>query len=370
MGTLLAPSYNVPLVALSYFISVAGSFIALVAARRIVGPDGRINRYHAATAGLALGGIGAWSMHFIGMLALQLHVGVSYSMLETLTSLVAAAVATAVALAYVAAAPRRIVRLLVAGFLLGMGIVVMHYLGMLGMRFGGFIEWSYSTIGLSMLIAVLVSTVALWLAFNTRTLAVRALAACVMGGAVCSMHYTGMTAASFICTTAIPRAIPSGPAVVSGLQLHGWVLMFTMAALFLLALDQFVRYTADVPPRSPAKKKPVKCLPGGHFGEMFHPLRLWAYQAVQSHEGEESWLAAAQYRAAVINAGFVVPLPFKEVRGIAKATARWVWKHRHQLGGRHEILDRADARTKVGPASINHRGRKESIRSMQPRQQR
>jgi NO-binding membrane sensor protein with MHYT domain len=245
METLIAPSYNMPLVALSYFVSVAGSFVALIAARRIVGPGGRINIYHAATAGLALGGIGVWAMHFIGMLALELHVGVSYSMFETLISLVAAAVAAAIALAYVAAAPRRIVRLSVAGVLLGLGVVVMHYLGMFGMRFGGFIDWSYAIVGLSTLIAIVVATVALWLAFNTRTLVVRALAACVMGGAVCSMHYTGMAAASFICTTVTPQAIPSGPAVVSALQLPGWVLMLTMATLVALALDQFVRYTAE-----------------------------------------------------------------------------------------------------------------------------
>lgn len=361
MGTLLTSSYSLPLVALSYSISVAGSFIALIAARRLVGPGGRINRYHAAVAGLALGGIGVWSMHFIGMLALQLHVGVSYSMVETLISLVAAVVATAVALAYVAAAPRRIARLLVAGFLLGMGVVVMHYLGMFGMRFGGFVEWSYPTIGLSMLIAVVVASVALWLAFNTRTLGIRALAACVMGGAVCSMHYTGMAAASFICTTVTPQAIPSGPAVVSGLQLHGWVLMFTMAALFLLALDQFVRYTADVSARPSAKETPANWLPGGRIDELFYPLRLWAYQAVQSHESEERWLTTAQYQAAVINAGFVMPLPFKEVRDTAKATARWVWRYRHQLGGRHQVLDctdkRAIERTQTGTAGMHHRGR-------------
>ncbi|WP_418120693.1 MHYT domain-containing protein [Variovorax sp. 350MFTsu5.1] len=245
MELLLTPSYNVPLVALSYFISVAGSLIALVAARRIVGPGGRISVYHCATAGLALGGVGVWAMHFIGMLALQLRVGVSYSMFETLISLVAAAAATAIALAYVAASPRSTVRLVVAGILLGMGVVVMHYLGMFGMRLGGFIEWSYPIIGLSALIAVVVATVALWLAFNTRTILMRVLAASVMGAAVCSMHYTGMAAADFICTTATPQAIPSGLAVVSALQLPGWVVMFTVAALFLLALDQFVRHTVE-----------------------------------------------------------------------------------------------------------------------------
>ncbi len=245
MGTTLTPSYSVPLVALSYFVSVAGSFIALVAARRIVGRKGRVDLHHAATAGLALGGIGVWCMHFVGMLALQLRVGVSYSIFETLVSLVAAVVATAIALAYVAVAPHRLLRLCTAGFVLAMGIVAMHYLGMSGMRFGGVIEWSYPTIGVSILIAAIVATVGLWLAFNTRTLAARALAACVIGGAVSLMHYTGMMAASFVCTTANPQAIPSGSAVVSALQLPSLVVLFTMAALFLLALDQFVRYTTE-----------------------------------------------------------------------------------------------------------------------------
>ena len=149
------------------------------------------------------------------------------------------------ALAMAGTFPDRPVRLVVAGILLGMGVVVMHYLGMFGMRLGGFIEWSYPIIGLSALIAVVVATVALWLAFNTRTILMRVLAASVMGAAVCSMHYTGMAAADFICTTATPQAIPSGLAVVSALQLPGWVVMFTVAALFVLALDQFVRHTAE-----------------------------------------------------------------------------------------------------------------------------
>ncbi|WP_395321903.1 MHYT domain-containing protein [Variovorax sp. UC74_104] len=42
-----------------------------------MGPGGRISLYHSATDGLALGGVGVWAMHFIGMLALQLRVGVS-----------------------------------------------------------------------------------------------------------------------------------------------------------------------------------------------------------------------------------------------------------------------------------------------------
>ena len=51
-----------------------------------------------------------------------------------------------------------------------------------------------------MLIAVAAGTAALWLAFNTRSLASRLGAALLMAIAVCTMHYTGMGAAEFFCT--------------------------------------------------------------------------------------------------------------------------------------------------------------------------
>jgi hypothetical protein len=54
-----------------------------------------------------------------------------------------------------------------------------------------------------------------WLAFNTRTMVLRIAAALVMGAAVCAMHYTGMSAAEFICTTANRSALPRGTGIVS-----------------------------------------------------------------------------------------------------------------------------------------------------------
>lgn len=241
MNVPLTPTYQIPLVVLSYVIAVIGSLIALTAARRIVGKDGRVSYYNAATAGVALGGIGVWAMHFVGMLAIQLNMGVAYSSVETVVSLVAAIVAASGALAYVARAPKELSRILLAGTLLGMGVVVMHYLGMYGMRFGGFIDWSWRMVGLSAVIAIVAANVALWLAFNTRSWTVRSSSALVMGVAVCAMHYTGMAAARFICTTTTRQAIPDGFAYLSALQLPMWVTLFAAGTAFLLALDLLLR---------------------------------------------------------------------------------------------------------------------------------
>jgi len=73
----------------------------------------------------------------------------------------------------------------------------MHYTGMAAMR--GHVELSYHPlfVGLSLLIAIGASTVALWLAFRTTDLGQRLVAAIVMGLAISGMHYTGMRAAIF-----------------------------------------------------------------------------------------------------------------------------------------------------------------------------
>ena len=239
MNPVVSTQYQLAYVALSFAISVLGSFVALTAASRMRQRNGRISLLNTLAAGLALGGIGVWAMHFIGMMALKLDLATGYAMAETLVSLVAAVGATALALAFVARRPKHIPSLLLAGFLLGMGVVVMHYLGMFGMRFGGFIRWEFAVVALSAVIAVVAATAALWLAFNTKSVGLRACAAVLMGVAVCSMHYTGMHAAEFICTTANRVVPPSGFGVVGAMDLPSLVATVALSIAALIAIDQF-----------------------------------------------------------------------------------------------------------------------------------
>jgi NO-binding membrane sensor protein with MHYT domain len=217
---------------------VLGSFVALNAATRMRRASGHLSLVNTISAGIALGGIGVWSMHFIGMLALKMDMATSYGMVETAVSLIAAVVATSLALAFVSKKPDNIGRILGAGFLLGMGVVVMHYLGIFGMKFGGFIQWDYGIVALSCVIAVVAATAALWLAFNTRTLGLRIVAALLMGVAVCSMHYTGMHAAEFICTSASRMAQPKGFGYISSLDLSSIVATVALAMAALISVDQ------------------------------------------------------------------------------------------------------------------------------------
>lgn len=241
-GEIVQTSYEFGLVALSYAIAVLGSFVALAAAQRIR-EDRRLNWLNVLAAGAALGGIGVWAMHFTGMLALQLGMGSGYSMVETLISLVAAVAATSGALAFVALRPQSPLRMLGAGVVLGLGVAFMHYLGMYGMRFPGYITWSMDRVALSVLIAIAAACAALWLAFRTRSMALRAVAAMVMGAAVCSMHYVGMSAADFVCTAQPTQrfASPEGFAVVSSMDLPILTGIIAVGIAVLIGYDQLIQ---------------------------------------------------------------------------------------------------------------------------------
>jgi NO-binding membrane sensor protein with MHYT domain len=246
MNSVVTTSYDTLYVALSYLISVVGSFVALSAGRHIVRPDGSISGSNLLAAGMALGGIGVWSMHFVGMLALQADLAIGYALTETLVSLVAAVGATSLAL-YVVARNNTMSRLLTAGTVLGLGVCVMHYLGMYGMRFGGHFRWSLDVVGLSVAIAIVAATAALWLAFNTNNWLARAAAALVMGAAVCSMHYTGMAAGDLICTTTNRGVLPRGFGVVSTLQLPTLVISLALGIAAVLAIQQLFQRVERAP---------------------------------------------------------------------------------------------------------------------------
>ncbi|HEU5294377.1 MAG TPA: MHYT domain-containing protein [Burkholderiaceae bacterium] len=236
MTPLLLPvSYDLPMIALSWVVSGIGAFTALSAIGRARQSNtGRVDRFNVLLAGIALGGVGIWSMHFIGMIAWKVDLGVGYRLFETMVSLVAAVIVSSMALGYVAhGASMR--RLLVAGPLAGIGVTVMHYLGMYSMRFHGFFEWNWGVVGLSALIAMTAATVALWLAFNLHKRWHRVVAAQVMATAVCTMHYTGMAAASVICTTANRKAYL--PDLMRPSDLPALVLTIALGVALMIGTD-------------------------------------------------------------------------------------------------------------------------------------
>ncbi|GAA4073415.1 MHYT domain-containing protein [Streptomyces shaanxiensis] len=157
---------------------------------------------HSWKAGwLALGaasiGCGIWTMHFIAMIGFQVEeTRIGYDWGLTVLSLAVAVIVVGVGVFIVGYRGAGKGALTGAGVITGLGVAAMHYLGMAAMHLDGSIQYDVFTVGLSILIAIIAATAALWAAVTVRGFLTSLGASLVMGVAVSGMHYTGMAAVS------------------------------------------------------------------------------------------------------------------------------------------------------------------------------
>jgi two-component system sensor histidine kinase/response regulator len=199
--------YDTRLVALSVFIAIVASYAALDLAARVTLARGGV-RYLWLSGGATAMGIGIWSMHYIGMLAFRLPVPVQYDWPTVLVSLLAAIFASLVALFVVSRQKMGPLQALVGCVIMGGGIASMHYIGMAAMRLPAMCHYSPAIVALSVVLAFVISLVALCLTFHFREETTswgwrKIISVLVMGAAIPVMHYTGMAAASFAPSTLV-----------------------------------------------------------------------------------------------------------------------------------------------------------------------
>lgn len=197
-------------------------------------------------------GLGIWSMHYIGMLAFHLPIPVRYDWPAVLLSLLAAILASAIALFVVSREKMGLLRAATGGIFMGGGIAVMHYTGMAAMRLSAVCQWSSSLVILSVVVAMLISFAVLLLTFHFREDLsawswLKISSAIVMGAAITTMHYTGMAAATFL---GAPLALSGSTAAVaisvSWLNVAG-IVVVTSLVLGLAILTSFAsrRFSAQ-----------------------------------------------------------------------------------------------------------------------------
>ncbi|ABW10444.1 putative integral membrane sensor protein [Parafrankia sp. EAN1pec] len=190
----LHASYNLYFVALSYGLAALGSFAALASASRIREHVGFRRLGWSAVTALALGGGGIWSMHFVGMVAYHIGTMVTFDMKVTTLSLLIAVAVSGVGIWVVASDPFNAGRLIGGGTFAGLGIAAMHYTGMAAMRTSGTISYRPGLVLLSIAIAVVAAVAAFGIAFRVGGTGRVLGASFVMAAAVCGMHYTAMAA--------------------------------------------------------------------------------------------------------------------------------------------------------------------------------
>ncbi|MFF9868690.1 MHYT domain-containing protein [Streptomyces sp. NPDC013953] len=195
-GTVDGFSYGLVTPVAAFLMACLGGALGLRCTTRSLRTGGR-PRIGWLALGAASIGSGIWTMHFIAMMGFSIEESpVGYDAATTFAGLPVAVAMAGIGLLIVGHRGATAMALVTGGTITGLGIATMHYLGMAGMRLPGRLEYDTSTVALSVVIAVVAATSALWAAVSVHGLMPSLGAGLIMGVAVTGMHYTGMAAVS------------------------------------------------------------------------------------------------------------------------------------------------------------------------------
>ncbi|WP_313893146.1 EAL domain-containing protein [Psychrobacillus sp.] len=243
--------YSISLVALSIFVAIVASYTALSMNERAQQNSFFHKSFWLILAAIAMG-FGIWSMHFIGMSAFSLPVDMKYDKLLTVFSVIPAMLASFLAFYLADLKKRTFWSYTLAGIAMGIGISSMHYLGMYAMKMDIIYAYDKSLFAASILIAVVVSVVAIYI-FSTlqrymKNRFIQIITSIVMGLAVSSMHYTGMAAITFY----VPKGFVPDPVHAHMEGMYGIAISVTIGMAMLLGsllissiVDRYVEYRAN-----------------------------------------------------------------------------------------------------------------------------
>jgi NO-binding membrane sensor protein with MHYT domain len=212
---------------LAYIVSVTGSVVGLACTRHsAAASDVRDRMRWLAMAAIAIGGVAIWLMHFIAMLGFAIpDSAVRYNLGWTVASAVLSISAVFVGLITIGRTVH-LPRLIAGAVITGLAVALMHYTGMWAVQVQGTVAYDKGLVALSILIAVVAATAALWFTLVLESPVLRFVAGLVMGVAVVGMHYTGMAAVRVTVDHNAP--VPGGPEVFS--------FLFPVFVIGLLAL--------------------------------------------------------------------------------------------------------------------------------------
>jgi NO-binding membrane sensor protein with MHYT domain/GGDEF domain-containing protein len=235
-------TYSPGLIALSLIVAVAASYVAFALAAQISSTKGWQAAYWLPGGAIAMG-TGIWSMHFIGMLAFELPIPMSYDMTYTVASLLIAIFVSGFALYVVSTRKVGPLTLAIGGTTMGLGIAAMHYTGMAAMEIAPPLTYD---IGLVFVDCNRHSRPALALDARFRCAVTPWPTSCgsgsfgalAMGTGIAAMHYTAMAAANFA-----PGTICTAPSFEVDQQ---WLAIAVAASCFLFLGATMLILTIDI----------------------------------------------------------------------------------------------------------------------------
>src|SRR5215813_5274507 len=204
--TAMPVTYEPGLVLLSIVMAIQGAFVGLSLAVQIGGAAGMRRRLLLAGAAFSLA-VAIWTMHFVGMLAARISFPVDYLVFPTLLSFLVCVLVVGAAVFAISSGPFSLPRLFLSACLMGVGIFSMHYIGMAALHASAHMEHALVYVTASLVIAIVASGLALWLAAGQMRRPPLILSAIAFGIAVSGMHYTAMAGMKLF-----PMSMPSSGA--------------------------------------------------------------------------------------------------------------------------------------------------------------
>ncbi len=249
----LDASHSGFLVLMSCAVALVAGFTGLSMTRDLSTRPVFEKKASIALAAIALGG-GIWAMHFVAMLGLQLPILFYYDAAITLVSALVAILIVGAALIILHFAERTRNTIALAGGLVGVGILVMHYIGMAGLELCKAI---YTPLGvvLSSVAAIALCVLAFGIAYGRRTKRNIVLGTVCFAMAVSTVHFLAMSGTNF---AAVPNAAEFGPSMSN--QTLALAVIFFSFVIFGACLWVSVTYLI-APNERPEAGEPPKPTP-------------------------------------------------------------------------------------------------------------
>jgi NO-binding membrane sensor protein with MHYT domain len=232
-------SHNTLLVVASLLVATMAGFTGFSLTKGLSERSIAHRKILIALAAIALGG-GIWSMHFVAMLGLQLPILFYYDAAITLASALIAILVTGSALLILHFWQRTRATLALAGIIVGLGVLAMHYLGMSAMEL---CQPLYSPTGIALAVvsSCVLNIAAFSVAYGQRTQRNIIVGTLFFGCAVFAVHFIAISGADFVAVDVLSEV---GPLISNEVMAIGVVLSsFVLCGAFLLTAVTFLAPT-------------------------------------------------------------------------------------------------------------------------------
>ena len=238
-------SHDPLLVVASLLVAMMAGFTGLSLSRGLSKRSVTYQKILIVLSAISLGG-GIWSMHFVAMLGLQLPILFYYDAVITLASALVAILVVGVALLILHFWNRTRTTLALAGVIVGLGVLAMHYLGMSAMQLCRAV---YTPMGIAFatVASCILCVGAFGVAYGRRTQRNIVIGTVIFGFAVFAVHFAAIAGTSFV---AVASQTEVGPLISNQTMAIGVVLTsFVLCGAFLLSGVTFL-----APPTAQSKE--------------------------------------------------------------------------------------------------------------------